>query len=187
MKKSSLHPDDSSITESRILPWLLRSTAPVTNIFLRGKVGQELIRTLHPSTLSLLEQQPLPLSSQEGLRRRPTSRPAERITYSRRCYQPGLRGSRGTTKQRSRPEGARENVWRKRERDEESMWETERGQGGEAGTRDKAAAFQVEVAGPGAGLAKWGITIANGHGGNSAGHESPDHTLIGGLGFWKAT
>lgn len=49
-----------------------------------------------------------------------------------------------------------------------------------------AAAFLVEVAGPGAGLAKRGITIANGHGGNSTGHGSPDHTLIGGLIFEKA-
>lgn len=38
----------------------------------------------------------------------------------------------------------------------------------------------MEVAGPGAGPAK-GETIANGHGGNSAGHGSADHMLIGGL------
>lgn len=50
----------------------------------------------------------------------------------------------------------------------------------DAGGRE-AAAFLVEVAGPGARLAKQGITIANGHGGNSTGHGSPDHMLIGGL------
>lgn len=44
----------------------------------------------------------------------------------------------------------------------------------------------MEVAGPGAGLAKQGTTIANGHGGNSTGHESPDRTLIGSFVFEKA-
>lgn len=38
----------------------------------------------------------------------------------------------------------------------------------------------MEVAGPGAGPAK-GETIVNGRGGNSAGHGSADHMLIGGL------
>lgn len=37
----------------------------------------------------------------------------------------------------------------------------------------------MEVAGPGAG--PWEETIANGHRGNSTGHESADHMLIGGL------
>lgn len=37
----------------------------------------------------------------------------------------------------------------------------------------------MEVAGPGAGPG--GETIANGHGGNSTGHGSADHMLIGGL------
>lgn len=37
----------------------------------------------------------------------------------------------------------------------------------------------MEVAGPGAGPG--GRTIANGHGGNSTGHGSADHMLIGGL------
>lgn len=69
------------------------------------------------------------------------------------------------------------------------MWEVERAQGGEAGTGDSrggvgtAAAFLVEAAGPGTGLAKRGITIANGHGGNPTG---PDHMPIGGLGLEKA-
>lgn len=37
----------------------------------------------------------------------------------------------------------------------------------------------MEVSGPGAGPG--GETIANGHGGNSTGHGSADHMLIGGL------
>ena len=43
----------------------------------------------------------------------------------------------------------------------------------------QGADFGMEVAGPGAGPREG--TIANGHGGNSTGHGSADHMLIGGL------
>lgn len=71
-------------------------------------------------------------------------------------------------------------------RNKDGMWEADSAQGIECGKGDRCGGLKaefgrvaergMEVAGP----AK-GETIANGHGGNSAGHRSADPMLIGGL------
>lgn len=200
MKKSSLYPFDSSITESRLLPQLLRSTTLVNSLGKKRetgqekKVGQELIQTLHLSTLSRSNNNYFPCPARKVCRHGPPlglqrGSPTAGDAISLACQGAGAQQSKGLDHKGQERMGYRET---ESERDEESMWEVERAQGGEAGTGDRrgggweAAAFLVEVAGPGARLAKRGITIANGHGGNSTGHESPDHMLIGGLVFEKA-
>lgn len=99
------------------------------------------------------------------------------------CTRPGGNKAKALDQRGPRRRGGADGEWEKQGQHvgiklclRYRMWNWRQTWGFESGVWTGSGAWY----GPGAGPAK-GETIANGHGGNSAGHGSADHMLIGGL------